>query len=72
MKVTMRFDLPEEDDEHKAALHGQDYKNVLESIDHYLRGQMKHGGLGEAEYAAFEDIRGKLHHFLDEYGVDIY
>lgn len=72
MKAALRFDLPEEEDEHKAALHGQDYKSVLESLDIYLRGQMKHGGLSEAEYAAFDDIRGKLHHFLEEYGVDIY
>lgn len=72
MRATLRFDLPDEDDEHKAALHGHDYKSVIESLDQYLRAQMKHGGLSEVEYAAYEDIRQKVAHFLEEYGVEIY
>lgn len=72
MKAMLRFDLPEEADEHRAALHGQDYKTVLESLDEYIRCQMKHGGLSEAEYAAHDDIHGKLMHFLYEQGVELY
>lgn len=43
MKATLEFELPNEDMEHHAALHGLAYRKALSEIRQMIRGKIKHG-----------------------------
>jgi len=45
--------------------------STIWDFDQYLRGQMKHGTLTDAEYNAYEKIREKLHELLNENDVKL-
>lgn len=44
MKATLTFDLPEEQHEHLAAVHGMEFCTILWDLDQEFRGWLKHGG----------------------------
>lgn len=41
MKATLEFNLPEEE-QHQDAIHGSDYKFVIQDLDSYLRAKVKY------------------------------
>tara|TARA_R100001460_G_scaffold18391_3_gene38991 strand:- start:468 stop:662 length:195 start_codon:yes stop_codon:yes gene_type:complete len=43
MKATLKYDLPDEQEEFDIAVKSRDYYNQLWEIDEYLRGLLKHG-----------------------------
>jgi hypothetical protein len=45
--------------------------STIWDFDQYLRGEMKHGALTDAEYNAYEKIREKLHELLNENDVKL-
>ena len=70
VKVTMEFTLPEEIDEHRAALDGHAWKRVVERMDAWLRNEVKYNGkLGAATQIAYEAARLELRCFADDSGV---
>lgn len=71
-RATLSFTLPEETDEHRAALHGQDYKSAIEEFDQFLNSTIKHAGLPVDQEAVLRDARTRLLNILDEYGVNLY
>lgn len=71
-KATISFTLPEEAEEHRTALQGQDYKSAIEEFDQFLRATIKHAGLPVDQESALRDARTRLLNILDEYGVTLY
>ena len=67
MRVSIRFDLPDESSEHRAALQGADLRAAVEEFDEYLRGKIKH-----EDCAVSEEARSHLLEILDEYGISLY
>lgn len=57
MKSTLTFKLPEEVEEHRAAINGADYLGRLQEIDNYARGLIKHGNMPEEFEKKLEEIR---------------
>lgn len=55
--ATLKFRLPEEAVEFRAALQGAEAKGVLWDIDQYCRGMLKHGQLGDEANAVARHIR---------------
>lgn len=51
MKATLTFTLPEEADEHRAALEGGRWHALVQRLDDVLRQSAKHGPRKEAERA---------------------
>lgn len=72
MRATMSFSLPDESEEHQAALQGMDLREAVRLFERYLRDTMKHGGLPEGSVSVLYDVQTKLINYLEEYGVTLY
>lgn len=70
-KVTIEFQLPEEQEELKDAQKGTEYNIVLFDIDQYLRNEIKHGNHLQVEYDIFQRVRDKLHELLNEREINL-
>lgn len=62
MKAILEFNLPEEDEEFNTAMHGIDYKIILEELDNYLRHELKYNedAMVATRHGVFQEIRDKL------------
>lgn len=69
MKATLVFTLPEEADDHRAALEGHLWRDAVLELDRELRSIAKHGE-EPAAYRA-EWARELLYRILDESGVEL-
>lgn len=64
--VTIRYTLPDENMDHRAALAGVDALLALEKIDQWARGRLKHGETSADEVHALEAVRAMIPHELLE------
>ena len=64
--ATLRFRLPDEDAEYRAAIHGSEAKSTLWEIDQRCRSLLKHGQPTPAERALAEEIRALISYELLE------
>lgn len=71
-RATLSFTLPEETDEHRAALQGGDLLCAVRAFETYLRQTIKHAGLPEREIALLYDVQTKLLNYLEDQGVNLY
>lgn len=69
MKATLTFALPEEADEHQAALEGAHWRALVQRVDESLRQTAKHGGQKDADRAAW--ARALLRDAVAEAGLDL-
>ena len=63
-RVTISFDLPEEESEFRAAIDGGDYLVRLQDIDREIRDKLKYEDPGDEAKAILEHIRtmvGEVH-----------
>jgi hypothetical protein len=72
MTATLRFTLPEEQEELTAALQAQAVRGVLSELDNWLRGELKYADPPEARAAALQEARDKLRVLLEEAGVRLW
>ena len=56
MKAILEFNLPEDNSEHLAAIHGFDYWKCLWDIDQWCRSNLKHGNAMSTDQA-LEEVR---------------
>ena len=56
MEVTIRFNLPEERDEHETFIKAGEYKDALREIDNHLRSLIKHGHDYDSVESLAEDL----------------
>lgn len=56
-KATLEFDLPDDQGDFDAAMHGREALSVIWEIDQRLRGLLKHGTPTDAEAKLAEEIR---------------
>lgn len=71
MEATLKFTLPEERQEFEMATNGPKYKAVLWQLDQYLRSQIKHADLSDAQAGTLELVRTELHEMLHSHQVTI-
>lgn len=64
--ATLRYNLPDESMDHRAALAGVDAIIALERIDQWARGRLKHGEPSADEVHALEAVRAMIPHELLE------
>lgn len=69
MKATLEYSLPEEENEHRDALNGTDWKLVVRNIDNMLRNALKHGHNLASADAALQSIRDVLQEELEQRGL---
>ena len=56
-KATLQFDLPDEQNDFNAAIHGREALSILWDIDQRCRGLLKHGEPTEEQAKLAEEIR---------------
>jgi hypothetical protein len=69
--ATLTFTLPEEQEEFYLAAKGADWRIVLEDMDNYLRGRLKHEDLPEDVAAALDAARERLYTLVAERGLSL-
>lgn len=71
-KVTLEYDLNEEQEEMESAINGWKWKMLVWNLDQHLRSELKYSDYyTEAAYAAVEKIREKLHELKSESGLKL-
>jgi hypothetical protein len=70
--ATLTFTLPEEADDLDLARKGSDWRIVVEDLDAYLRGRLKHEDLAPDADKALDEARQKLHEFVAERGLSLW
>jgi hypothetical protein len=69
--ATLTFTLPEEQEEFYLAAKGADWRLVLEDMDNYLRGRLKHEDLSEDAAVALDAARERLYTLVAERGLSL-
>jgi hypothetical protein len=66
MKAILEFDLPEDNEDFKAAINGSNYKHAHWQLDQLLRSEMKYKELSKDTYKAYEYCREELRKILEQ------
>jgi len=69
--ATLTFTLPEEQEEFYLAAKGAEWRIVLEDMDNYLRGRLKHEDLSEDADKALDAAREHLYALMAERGLSL-
>lgn len=64
MKATLEFSLPEETEEHDAAVNGARWASAMWDLDQWLRAEVKYQGKNE-----YQPVRDMLHEIINEAGL---
>lgn len=67
MKVTLEFNLPEDQQSLKHALEGSEVVSSAASLDEYLKRRIKHENCSEDVQKTLEECRDKLWELFGEY-----
>ena len=65
-KITVEFNLPEEDSEFEACANARQMANILWEYDQFLRGEQKYG---QRESIPVDELRDKLREMIYEAGM---
>jgi len=72
MTATLRYTLPEEQEELDAALHAQAMRQALWELDNWLREGVKYHDPPPDRAEALQEARDKLRELLDDAGVHLW
>ena len=73
MKVTLEFNLPEDEEKFNVAFHAKDYKRVLNDLVTELRDRLKYDPpKNKKEYGALNGVYVRLFKLAEEYGITIW
>lgn len=74
--ATLKFNLPEEENEYNDAVNGGKYVSIIQELDNYLRGIIKYEDASNAKeklrHQHFQEVRDKIHELLNHYRLDIF
>ena len=71
MKVTLEFDLPEEDDEMQTAINAGRYRSLVMEVDQQLRSWLKHDNNFDTPEDALQASRMCLSECLTSYNIEL-
>jgi len=73
MKAVLRFNLPEEQSEHRLALDGWKWRSVVSDIADQLRSTLKYDEtLAPESHALLDEFREELFQLLEDRGLNLY
>ncbi len=71
MKVTLEFNLPEEQVEFNLAINASNWSHVVWKLDQDLRGRIKYSeSITEEQRDIYQEVRDMIQGFMDEQNVD--
>lgn len=68
MRLTLRFKLPEEQDEFVTATNAGKYSSIIHELNEWMRGQVKYLEFNE-NTKGIQESRNKLLELIDHYNV---
>lgn len=71
MKTSLRFKLPEEQDEFETAIKAMEYRIVISEVLSSLRDKLKYGVLSDEQYHAIEAIQAEVIHLIRVRGLEL-
>ncbi len=69
MKVTIEFNLPDDEYEYRNSVKANEMYNALWDIKQELRNALKYGELNDSEYKAVESMQDKFFEILNGYEI---
>jgi hypothetical protein len=73
VKAVLKFNLPEEQSEHRLALDGWKWRSVVSDIADKLRSALKHDDdLTPETNACLEKLREEVFRLLEDHGLNLY
>jgi len=69
MKVTIEFNLPDDEYEYRNSVKANEMYNALWDIKQELRNALKYGDLKEYEYKTMESIQDRFFEILNGYEI---
>jgi hypothetical protein len=72
MTASLRYTLPEEQEELTAALQAIAMRGALQEMDNWLRSELKYGYPPEGRAKALQEARDHLFRLLEEAGVRLW
>lgn len=69
MIATLRFNLPDEQQEYALANKGSDLSLIVWDLDQWLRAETKYATLDEKTYEAYDKVRDQLREIMHEHGL---
>ena len=70
MEATLKFNLPEENEEFNTAVNANNYKNALSELNEYLRNEIKWGS-DENKSEIAQEVRDELYRLMSENNIII-
>lgn len=70
MEATLKFNLPEENEEFSTAVNAVNYKNALSELNEYLRNEIKWGS-DENKSEIAQEVRDELFRLMSENNIII-
>jgi hypothetical protein len=72
-RVTIEFNLPDEQYEFEQAVNAGKYRTVLWDLDQFLRSKTKYASddATEEQLAAYYALRDELHKLMEEYNITL-
>ena len=70
-KITLTFDLPDEQDEYDDACHGDRWRHIVQDMERHLRDCAKYGSSYHDVHEALVQLREKLYDLADEKGLHL-
>jgi hypothetical protein len=73
MKVTLKFKLPQQQEEFEQTLNAAKFNYILWELDQWLRGNVKYPNenFTEDKIQAYQECRDKLYQLLNENNIDL-
>jgi len=71
MKATLKFNLPDDDQEFELATNASNFWSVLWELDQDLRAKTKYASddLPQDKYDAYQEVRDKLYELMSESNI---
>lgn len=69
MKVTIEFNLPDDEYEYRNSVKANEMYNALWDMKNNLRNTLKYGELSDSEYKTMESIQDRFFEILNEYEI---
>ena len=71
MRAVLEYTLPVEEQEYRDAYNGWRYRAVIEGVMQWLRDDLKHGEVPDAEREVYERLRTRIFDDLDAHGLTL-
>ena len=69
MKVTIEFNLPDDEYEYRNSVKANEMYNALWDMKNNLRNTLKYGELSDSEYKTIESMQDRFFEILNEYEI---